>query len=205
VCKIAAYADGDTTRLDPTAHVFETHSTGRHQSRLRQRCLNGLDERGPGGLTRKHLDDVCTRFHRFNDFLNCTGPRKVRNLISVTKFRRFCIHGRRYNKLGACQNGQSSGLWIQNRPCADDKAGTRISFRQSLDDIHRTRDSKRDFEHSSTALDAGFSNTDGFFRVAGTNHSNQTRLQNPAKNSQLQQLFPPVIRGRLPKSPKFIC
>src|SRR5262249_5121321 len=47
---------------------------------------------------------------------------------------------------------------------------------------------------SRTSLGARFSNANGFFGAAGTNHSDQTGFQNAAKNSQLQHNYPLFLR-----------
>ncbi len=72
---IAAYSHGDISRRDPTPHVFETHATSRHQSRLWQRRFYGLHECRPGGFTRKYFDEPGAALHRFDNLPDGTGAR----------------------------------------------------------------------------------------------------------------------------------
>src|ERR1700733_5082908 len=83
--KIAAYADGNSSGLDPLADVVNADAASGHQLSLRQRRFHRLDECRSQDFAGKRLDDLRTALHGFHHLTNRAYARHVRHLVAITE------------------------------------------------------------------------------------------------------------------------
>lgn len=102
-----AGTDGDAAGFDPVAGVFDVDATCRHERSLRQGAVDGLDGFHAQDFPREDFDDVSTVFQGRNDAVEGRRPRHDGDAVAVAELDRFHVQCRRYDELGAGEDGNA--------------------------------------------------------------------------------------------------
>ena len=85
--------------------------------------MDGLDGFHAQDFPREDLDDVSAVFQGRNDAVEGRRPRHDGHAVAVAELDRFYIQGRRYDELGAVEDGDAGRNGVEDRTGADEDVG----------------------------------------------------------------------------------
>ena len=178
-----AGTDGDAAGFDPVTGVFYIDAACRHERSLRQGTMDGLNGFHAQDFPRENLDDVSTVFQGCNDAVEGRRPRHDGHAVAVTELNRFYIQGRRYDELGAVEDGDAGRNGIEDRTGADEDVGIiGILLGKGFDDFMSPRRRESQFNGRDATFDAGFGHHHRFFRCLASNDSDDADFLNFLNN-----------------------
>ena len=102
-----AGTDGDAAGFDPITGIFDVDAACRHERSLRQGAVDGLDGFHAQDFPGEDFDDVSAVFQGRNDAVEGRRPRHDGDAVAVADLDRFHVQCRRYDELGAGEDGNA--------------------------------------------------------------------------------------------------